>query len=320
MDLRDASLGFYRVWHAAIGARTGLLALLAASARTPAQAARALRLDERAVAKWCRGAEATGLLARRGDAYFVPRALRPQLADPDDARYLGHHFDYLARKSLQFGALDDLMRGEEAHVDLSDVYAVATQWDHLAFFEQVLPRDAEAARVLKQGGSVLDLGAGHGRWAAECARRYPRARVTAAEVRGAAYARLREEASARIRVATVDDLDDDAYDLVFMGEVMGAARDPLLPLATAQRVLRPGGRLRALEGLAPPRDKAPRGWGERLVLAMGLDFALDGSRFLTTDEAAGALRDAGFVRRSIRDLGGSLFALRARKRQTRPSR
>lgn len=315
MDLRDASLGFYRVWLAATGARHALFERLVAW-RTPAALARATRLDAEALERWCRGAWAVGLLERERDCYRTPPGLRRRLAAPEHPEYLGHHFLYLAQKSLGFGQLGALLEGKPRPVALADTYAIATRWDHVAFFDLVLPRHRALAASLRAGIDVLDLGAGAGGWTREAASRFPRSRFVAAdvdarEVRKAARA-LR--GMRRAKALPASRVADGSFDMVFLGEVLAAAQSPADVLAAAHRALRPGGRLVALEGLRPAEGRAPRGWGERLVLAMDFDFGLDGSRFLAVDEAARLVRDAGFQRAAIRDLGGSLFSIVGKKR------
>jgi len=301
VDLRESSIGFYRVWLCAIGAQEGLLIDLADIARTPAALARRHGLDEAMTQRWCRAANGVGILGHSGASYWLRREHRRTLGTPKDADYLGHHFEYVTAKSLRFGALPSLLRGKAERLDLAEVYALATSWDHLAFFERVLPREPEARRLLSRGCDVLDLGAGLGAWTREARQRFPRSRFTMAEVK-----------PARGQIS-LDEIRDGAFDLVFLGEVLGASGDPTVPLTTARRALRPGATMHALEGLAPSRSKVPRGWGERLVLAMDFDFALDGSRFLTRDEADAALRASGLVGRRIRDVGGSLYHLRAHR-------
>lgn len=303
--LHETSLGFYRAWHIAIGAKHGFLLSLRDVPLSAAAVAGELGLDERAVADWCEGAWALDLLDKRGECYQLKEQHRETLGEPASPAYLGHHFEYLAAKSLHFGALDELLRGKAPKPDLSDVYALATRWDHLAFFDLVLPREAALRRELERGIDVLDLGAGKGGWTREAARRFPASRFSAADVVPAPG------------VVHVKTLTAGAFDLVFLGEVLAAA-DPREVLSTAHRALRPGGRLVALEGLAP--EGKPRSWGGKLVLAMQLDFALDGSRYLTLGEARAAFQAAGFPRVTARDLGGSLFALTARKRQTSRAR
>jgi hypothetical protein len=230
-----------------------------------------------------------------------------RLARPDDPDSLARHFQYLAAKSLTFDGLDALLRGRRTDPDLAEVYALATGWDHVAFLDLVLPRERDTLDLLRGGADVLDRGAGNGAWAREVRRRFPKARVVGAETREA-LPRLRRSG---VKALALDDVPDDAFDVVYLGEVLGAAGDPAQPLATAMRALRRGGLLHAMEGLLPREGRAPRGWGERLILAMDLDFGMDGSRFLAVDEAERALRDAGFVRRRVRDVGGSLYHLRA---------
>lgn len=307
--LHETSLGFYRAWHIALGAKHGFFLSLRDAPLSPEDLARALGLDTQAVEDWCAGAWALDLLDKRGERYQLAKEHAKTLGEPTSPEYLGHHFEYLAVKSLHFASLDDLLRGKAPEPDLSDVYALATRWDHLAFFELFLPTERALAKQLAQGIDVLDLGAGKGNWTREARRRFPRSRFTAADIDVAALTDLRH--------ARASDVAAHEFDLVFLGEVLAAA-DPRDVLTTAHRALRPGGRIVALEGLVP--ENRPRTWGEKLVLAMQLDFALDGSRYLSLSEARAAFKGAGFPRVSARDLGGSLFSLHARKPLTTPRR
>jgi SAM-dependent methyltransferase len=306
MDLRDASLGFYRVWYAAVGIENGLL-----PQRTKARA-----LDAGMVERYYRGAHALGLVERRGGGWRLTPEHARTLGDPSDPAYLGAHFRYLARKSLRFGDLGALLATGRAprNGDLADVYAIATSWDHVAFFEDVLPRERATLALLREGCDVLDLGAGLGSWSLEAARRFPRSRITAAETRSALPALRRALRGSRVRAIDAARVPTASFDVVFLGEVLAAATTPEAPLRAAARALRPGGWMHALEGLRP--DGEPRGWGERLVLAMDLDFALDGSRFLSVAEAERALaRASGLAARRLRDVDGSLYHIRARRRK-----
>lgn len=318
MDLRASSLGFYRTWYCALGARRGMLRALEARARSPEALAREVGLDAAALARWCRGAHALGLLDRDAKGrYRLRREHRDALGRPDHPDYLGHHFEYLARKSLTFGDLDGLLEGRASDADLGDVYALATRWDHLAFFETFLPREPALRRLLDQGIDVLDMGAGAAGWTILCARRHPKGRHVAAEVDTATVRKARDALRASgltdAKAVLTRDVPQASFDLVFLGEVLTSPSGAGEVLASCRRALRPGGRLVALEGLLPPPTRQPRGWGEKLILAMDLDFGLDGSAFLTLDEAKRALADAGFVGRKVRDLGGSLYALQGRR-------
>lgn len=318
MDLRASSLGFYRTWYCALGARRGMLRALEARALSPEALARELGLDAPALARWCRGAHALDLLDRDAKGrYRLRREHRDALGRPDHPDYLGHHFEYLARKSLTFGDLDALLEGRTSRTDVSDVYALATRWDHLAFFETFLPREPALRRQLDQGIDVLDMGAGTAGWTLMAARRHPKGRYVAAEIDDATLRKARDAIRAsglqNVQAVLARDVPDASFDLVFLGEVLTSPSGADDVLASCLRALRPGGRLVALEGLLPPATRPPRGWGEKLILAMDLDFGLDGSAFLTLDEAERALAHAGFVHRKTRDLGGSLYAIQGRR-------
>lgn len=311
-DLRETSLGFYRAWHAALGTRHGFFLALRDAPLSAETLADELGFDRAAVGRWAEGAWALGLLTKTRGKYRLAAAHRKTLGEPTSPEYLGHHFHYLAQKSLTFGALDEAFRGKRTRVDLADVYAIATSYDHVGSLA-ALP--APVRRALARGVDVLDLGAGKGGWTRAAMRTFPASRFAAADlaVRG-----LRGLKAAGARVLDARNLPAAAFDLVYMGEVLAAADDITAPLRSAARALRPGGHLVLVEGIRP--TGAPHDWGERLVLAMGLDFSMDGSGFPTLTELRAAARNAGFPKVTARDLGGSLFLAHARKPQTASAR
>jgi SAM-dependent methyltransferase len=306
MDLRETSLGFYRAWHAALGTRHGLLVALEKKSLTPSALAKGLGLNEEAVALWCEGAWAVGLLTRSGENYRLAKEHKETLGEPTNTQYLGHHFHYLAQKSLTFGALDELLHGERPRLGLVSTYAIATSYDHVASLA-ALP--VPLRRDLTKGIDVLDLGAGQGAWTRSAMMAYPASRYTAADLELGPLRGLQDA-----RIIDANRLPAASFDMVYLGEVLASAKSPLQVLHAAYHALRPGGRLCAIEGLRPLGT--PTDWGERLVLAMGLDFATDGSRFLSRPTLRRSLREAGFPCATLRDLGGSLFQILARKPQT----
>src|SRR5207249_4230278 len=76
--------------------------------------ARACGLHEPAVRVWCEAARSLGLIEGGGDGYRLPADRRALLANPDDVRFLGGQFSYLALRSLDFGAFDAFFRRGEA--------------------------------------------------------------------------------------------------------------------------------------------------------------------------------------------------------------
>lgn len=118
------------------------------------------------------------------------------------------------------------------------------------------------------GGRVLEIGFGSGlnvRW-------YPAevASVTAIEPSDLAWQlseRRRERTSVTIERGGLDgqrlDLPDDSHDSALVTFSLCTIPDPSLALREVRRVVRPGGRLHALEhGLAP--EEAVRRWQRRL--------------------------------------------------------
>src|SRR2546428_3695598 len=112
----NASLGFYTVWVAHLGRRYGILQALSRRNRPAGtrSIAAATRLAEPAVRVWCEAARALGLIEGTRDGYRLPRGHRAVLADPEDVRFLGGQFSYLALRSLDFEAFDTFFRRGEA--------------------------------------------------------------------------------------------------------------------------------------------------------------------------------------------------------------
>jgi len=152
------------------------------------------------------------------------------------------------------------------------------------------------ARV-RTGERVLDLGCGDGTFAADllaagCA-------VVAADVaEGAlAHARARAPEAEAVRLAEGDALPfaEDAFDVVWAGEVLEHAVDVVGLLAEVRRVLRWGGRLL----VTTP-------WHGRLVVAGDghFDPRADHLRFFSARTLRAVLAGAGFAEVEIEAAGG----------------
>jgi 2-polyprenyl-3-methyl-5-hydroxy-6-metoxy-1,4-benzoquinol methylase len=151
------------------------------------------------------------------------------------------------------------------------------------------------------GQRVLDLGSGDGAFAAEllgagCA-------VTMADVADEALRRARGRAPG----AEAVELDEgaalpfaeDAFDVVWAGEVLEHVADVVGLLAEVRRVLRWGGLLLATTP-----------WHGRLVVATDRHFdpRSDHLRFFSARTLRGVLADAGFVDVAVRRAGRGLHA------------
>lgn len=110
-------------------------------------------------------------------------------------------------------------------------------------------------------GDVLEVGVGTG---AQLAHYSPAARVTAIDPDPAGLARAaRRRPGADLRVATAEALPfpDEAFDWVVVALALCSVADPAAAVAEARRVLRPGGRLRAVEHVRSPHAAIARAQG-----------------------------------------------------------
>jgi len=324
--LSESSLGFYTVWVAHLGRRYGILQALSRR-RGPAGTraiARACGLHEPSVRAWCEAARSLGLVDCRGSGFRLPARNRPLLVDEDDVRFLGGQFSYLALRSLDFGAFDALFRTGavtgSGSVRLREASMEATRWDHTSFLRFLLPRVPGLASRLRGGASALDVGCGTGGWVLRMARAFPRSSFTGVDPDRTAIGIARRNAKAvragprvRFRVGRGGRAFGEAgpFDLVYLGEVLYGVEDKPGLLRSCRRALARDGRIVVAEGLVAPagRRQDP---ARQLVDAMGLEFALQGARFLERSELEGLLREADFDRVRFHDAGGGLWFAVAR--------
>jgi 2-polyprenyl-3-methyl-5-hydroxy-6-metoxy-1,4-benzoquinol methylase len=176
---------------------------------------------------------------------------------------------------------------------------------------RAVPEDAEPERFAARraflldrvapGARVLDLGCGDGAFAAAllgagCA-------VTMADVAEEALRRARARAAGAQAVKLAEDeplpFAEDAFDVVWAGEVLEHVADVVGLLAEVRRVLRWGG---ALLATTP--------WHGRLVVATDAHFdpRADHLRFFSARTLRAVLADAGFASVRVRRAGRGLHA------------
>ena len=324
--LWSASHGFWVVWVVHLGRRFGLLDALASSRGpiSPATLARRARCDPNATRLWCDAALALRVVRRRGRGIELPRPLAPLFVDPDDPAYFGGHFSYLALRSLDFDAFDELFRhgavSARPQRHLLEAFAEATRFDHTAFLKILLPRVPALRRVLSGGCEVLDVGAGAGTWELRVAPAFPKSTFVGIEpnraaVRMAEAQAAREGLDGRVRfvVEKAETMQfNERFAVAYLGEMLCAGNDPHAVLRACSRALKPGGWIVVCEGLVD-ETRAPDAPGNDVVLPMQLEFALQPARFLGKRELRGLLRAAGFRRPLFVDAGGGLFFAVARR-------
>jgi 2-polyprenyl-3-methyl-5-hydroxy-6-metoxy-1,4-benzoquinol methylase len=152
------------------------------------------------------------------------------------------------------------------------------------------------------GERVLDLGCGDGAFAAELVR--AGCRVTIADVADEALRRARARAPQADAAALAEGaplpFDEDAFDVVWAGEVLEHVADIVGLLAEVRRVLRWGGRLL----VTTP-------WHGRLIVATDAHFdpRADHLRFFSARTLRTVLADAGFASAQVRRTGRGLHAV-----------
>jgi len=164
------------------------------------------------------------------------------------------------------------------------------------------------------GPRILDLGTGAGLLAIEAARRWPAARVTGLDVSTGmlgvagreAEDRLGPDERRRLEFVAGDagrlSFDDASFDLVVSSFVLQLVADRQRVVAEVRRVLRPGGRFAAVTWMAAD-DDAPFAPDEAFEKALDdFDYRDESEAeeersgdYLSADEAATELRDAGFA-------------------------
>jgi ubiquinone/menaquinone biosynthesis C-methylase UbiE len=168
--------------------------------------------------------------------------------------------------------------------------------------ERFARRRAFLLAHVQPGERVLDLGCGDGAFAAAlldagCA-------VTMADVAREALRRARARAPGAEAVALAEDAPlpfaEDAFDVVWAGEVLEHVADVVGLVAEIRRVLRWGGRLL----VTTP-------WHGRIVVATDAHFdpRADHVRFFSARTLRAVLADAGFSDVNVRRAGRGLHAV-----------
>ena len=167
--------------------------------------------------------------------------------------------------------------------------------------ERFAARRAFLLARVADGQSVLDLGCGDGVFAA--ALLDARCVVTMADVSGEALRRARTRARGAEAIELVESAPlpfaEDAFDVVWAGEVLEHVADVVGLLAEVRRVLRWGGTLLATTP-----------WHGRVVVATDAHFdpRADHLRFFSARTLRAVLADAGFASVDVRRAGRGLHA------------
>lgn len=313
--LWNYSVGFYGVWVAHVGRRAGLFEAIAKRPISAADLAAQAKLDPKAVEAWCSSAVALGFLKQRKNKVHISARMKQALLDKKSTNYLGGQFSYLALRSLEYGALEDLLRTGRTREMASafEAIAEATDWDHHAFLSAIKrDKNRKLHVLLSKGCRVLDVGCGTGTFIEKLYGIYPQSSFVGVEPSEAAHRAMEVAAGKPVEILreTGEAMTfADEFDLVYLGESLYAAKDKQAIVSNCHRALKKGGAIAIVEGLLPDKVNDE----SRLIMGMQVDFALQGYRFMTQKEVASLLRNAGFSKASFEDFGGSLYLVTAQK-------
>lgn len=306
------SVGFYGVWLIHIGRETGLFERLAAGPVSINQLISSTKLHPAAVRAWSSAAVSYGIVGEKNDRMHLKDGMKAMLLNKKDSNYLGGQLSYLALRSLQYGGFRDLFRSGKT-LEMSCTFEAieqATDWDHYAFLTAVRD-DKKLHRLLSKGCRVLDVGCGTGSLLAKMRAAYSKSSFMGIDPSEEAVAIARKNVkSINIIKQTAESMTfENEFDITYLGESLYATRDKQKVVSNCRRALKPGGTIAIVEGLLPKSHLQSD--GNRLIMGMQLDFALQGYSFMTRKEITKLLRRFSEIR--FKDLGGSVYLVTASK-------
>ena len=323
-DLLASLGGFYRSWLIYLGIELGLFEALRRAGNeglTPAELATATDTHGEAVDLWAWAADAHQLAELEGGRLRVDPDLAGTLLDRERTDYLGGQFIHGVVATLDWDRMLDFFRTGTPVRDRPDRYRTAierlTQQDIAVFFQEALAALPQAVAELSNGGRVVDIHCGGGRWLIAMARRFPRLELVGVEFEADSVARARqhveEEGLAdRISIvqAEVSNLAGTGpFDLAYFQYALHQLPDAVAGLRKAWAALGPGGRLIVLDWPLPSDPEEFRSRHGELIAGVQLDELYQGTSLATRDRFRGWFAEAGLPEPTMIDLpsGASLF-------------
>jgi ubiquinone/menaquinone biosynthesis C-methylase UbiE len=310
------SIGFYGVWIAHIGRQMKLFDRLSACPMTIDELIFTTGLHSPAVRAWCSAAYSYGLITKNKGKLQLKKQMKAMLVDKISPQYLGGQFSYLALKSLEYSAFEQLFKsGRSRKMSSSALTAIeqATEWDHYVFVAAVR-RHRKLHQVLSKGCRLLDVGCGTGSLLTKMLEEYPKSSLVGIDPSQKAVATARKIADGKPITITKQAGESmkfaNEFEIVYLGESLYAARDKIKVVSNCWRALKKDGTIAILEGLLPESKYGTR--ASRLIMGMQLDFALDGHTFMTKKEIT-MLLNSRFSRARFKDLGGHVYLVTATK-------
>ncbi|HEX6252721.1 MAG TPA: class I SAM-dependent methyltransferase [Nitrososphaera sp.] len=310
------SVGFYGVWIAHIGRQMRLFDHLDASPMSIEELITRTKLYPVAVRAWCSAAQAYRLIIAKNGKLQMKEQMRRILVSKTSPDYLGGQFSYLALRSLEYGAFEELFRSGKTKKTMSTLIAVqqATDWDHYAFLAAAR-RHKKLHQLLSTGCRLLDVGCGTGSMLAKIHKEYPKSSLVGIDPSAKAVAMARQIARDKpitlIKASSESMKFANEFEIVFLGESLYTIKDKERVISNCWRALKNYGTIAIMEGLLPKSklNNTP----SQLIMGMQLDFALQGQMFMNKKEIVLLLNNR-FSKTRFEDLGGNVYLVTATKK------
>jgi ubiquinone/menaquinone biosynthesis C-methylase UbiE len=309
------SVGFYGVWTVHIGRQMKLFDHIAAGPVSIEELILNTKLHSTAVRAWCSTAQSYRLITTKNDKIQLKKQMKRILLDKTSPDYLGGQFSYLALRSLEYGAFEQLFKTGKTRKKMSTLSAIeqATDWDHFAFLAAVR-HDIKLHQMLSKGCRLLDVGCGTGSMLAKVHKEYPKSSLVGIDPSGKAVATARQIAYDKsislIKLAGESMKFANEFEIVYLGESLYVTKDKERVVSNCWRALKKGGTIAIVEGLLP-KSKFQDCSG-RLIMGMQLDFALQGHKFMNKKDIV-RLLNKGFSKADFKHLGGNVYLVSATK-------
>jgi SAM-dependent methyltransferase len=325
-DLVTSLGGFYRAWLIYLGVELGLFAQLrAAGSRglTPAELALATGTQHDPVEVWAWAADAHDLADFEEGRLTVDDDVAAILLDDKLPEFLGGQFSHAVVASLDWERMTHFFRTAQPMRERPDRYRVAierlTVQDVAVFFKEALAALPDLVGQLMNGGRVLDVHCGGGRWLIAMASRFPELQLVGVEFEPDSVARARANVAAaglaeRIVIEQGDVLAPGhrgEFDLAYFQYALHSLPDPPRALRAAWEALHAGGRLLALDWPLPSTVNEFRTRHGELIAGVQLDEVFQGTGLGTREQFGAWFEAAGVGVPEVIDLpsGASLFGV-----------
>jgi len=244
-------LGLYRAMHGA-------------GAQTADEIATATGCNPRLVREWLDGQVAGGLLEydATADRYVLGAEAALALADEESPAFVARAMNAFASLFIDMDKLVGAFRGDGglAWGDHHPCLFSGTEWFFRTGYRAELPSWIDAldgvADKLRGGGTVADVGCGHGASVVVLAQQFPEARITGFDFHGPSIETARDrakdagvDASTTFTVADAKSYDG-TFDLICFFDCLHDMGDPVGIASYAREHLAPGGTVLLVEPFA----------------------------------------------------------------------